>query len=255
MSELPVAHPWFAASDAGGGVTRLIEPHIDDLLESNVWHVPGRDADLVIDAANGIGPLLPAVQALGDGKPLIAYATHGHFDHIGGLHEFTDRRIHRDDDAMARDPFPMRLRREDFPPEAEEMFEYYGYPVPGCIVSAVPAPGFDVARWVTPPVEPTLLLEEGDTIELGDRSFAVLHTPGHTAGSACLLEETTGTLFSGDAIYVDAKLSWNDAEAFAASLRRLRELDVRIVHAGHDRSFDGEELRRTIDAQLRSMDA
>ena len=253
--DLPVAHPWFAAEDAGAGVTRLFERHIDPLLESNVWHVPGRDADLVVDFANGIGPLRPAIDALVGGKPVIAVATHGHFDHVGGLHEFPDRRVHRDDAEMTRDPFPMRLLREDFPPEAPEMFAYYGYPVPECIVTAVPASGFDVAGWVTPGAEPTVLLDDGDVVELGDRRLTVLHTPGHTAGSACLFEEAAGTLFSGDAIYVDAKLSWDDPEAFAASLRRLRALDVRRVHAGHERSFDGGELRRAIDATLRDLEA
>jgi len=112
-----------------------------------------------------------------------------------------------------------------------------------------------VAGWVTPGAEPTVLLDDGDVVELGDRRLTVLHTPGHTAGSACLFEEAAGTLFSGDAIYVDAKLSWDDPEAFAASLRRLRALDVRRVHAGHERSFDGGELRRAIDATLRDLEA
>lgn len=253
MMDLPVAHPWFAADDAGGGITRVTEPHVDPLLASNVWHVPGRDADLVVDAANGIAPLSPAIDALAEGRPVIAFATHGHFDHIGGLHGFADRRIHRADDVEARDPFPMRLLRGDFPAGTEEMFGHYDTPVPGCIVTAVPEPGFDVAGWVTPPAEATTLVDDGDVLHLGDRAFVVVHTPGHTAGSACLFEEATGTLFSGDAVYVDEKLSWDDAEGFAASLRRLRDLDVRIVHAGHDRSFDGEELIRTIDAQLRAM--
>jgi glyoxylase-like metal-dependent hydrolase (beta-lactamase superfamily II) len=251
--DLPVAHPWFAAQDAGGGVARLTEPHVDPLLRSNVWHVPGRDADLVVDAANGIAPLLPVVEALTDGRPVIAFATHGHFDHMGGLQGFADRRIHQADDAMARDPYPMRMRRADFPPGAEEMFGHYDAPVPECIVDAMPTPGFDVAGWVTPSAQATMLLDDGDTIELGDRTFVVVHTPGHTAGSACLFEEAIGTLFSGDAVYVDAKLSWDDDEAFAASLRRLRDLDARIVHAGHERSFDGAELRTTIDAQLRAF--
>jgi glyoxylase-like metal-dependent hydrolase (beta-lactamase superfamily II) len=254
-ADLPVAHPWFRADDAGEGVTRLWEPHVDDLLVSNVWHVPGRDADLVVDSANGIGPLRPAVDVLVGGRPVIAVATHGHFDHVGGLHEFDDRRVHRDDDEMTRDPYPMRLRRQDFPEDAEEMFAYYGVPVPELVVRAVPAPGFDVRAWVTPGAEPTMLLDEGDTIDLGDRRFTLLHTPGHTAGSACLFEEATGTLFSGDAVYVDARLSWDDAEAMGASLERLRMLghEVRRVHAGHERSFDGGELVVTCEDWLRRL--
>ena len=253
--DLPVAHPWFHAEDAGGGITRLWEPHIDDLLVSNVWHVPGRDADLVVDAANGIGPLRPAIDALVEGRPVIAVATHGHFDHVGGLHEFDDRRVHRDDAVMTRAPFPLRLRRDDFPEGTEEMFAYYDSPVPEIIVDALPSATFDVAGWVSPGAEPTMLLDDGDTIDLGDRRFTVVHTPGHTDGSICLFEEAVGTLFSGDALYVDAKLSWNDPTSAAASLRRLRELPVTVAHAGHERSFDGEELRLAVGRALQELDA
>ncbi len=217
------------------------------MLTSNVWHVPGDDADLIVDTANGIGPLLPHVEPLTQGKPVIAFATHGHFDHVGGLHEFGDRRVHAADADMTRSPWPMRLRREDFPDGMEEEYAYYDVPVPDVAVRAVPSPGFDLPGWVTPGAEPTMLLADGDRIELGGRSFTVLHTPGHTAGSACLFDEADGTLFSGDAIYVDAALSWEDAEAMATSLLRLRDLDVRIAHAGHERSFDKAELRKTAD--------
>ena len=252
--DLPVAHPWFHAEDAGHGVTLLWEPHVDGLLVSNVWHVPGREADLVVDFANGIGPLRPAIDALVEGRPVIAVATHGHFDHVGGLHEFDDRRVHRDDAVMTRAPFPLRLRRADFPEGTEDMFAYYGVPVPEVIVDAVPSSAFDLEGWVAPGAEPTLLLNDGDVVDLGDRRFTVVHTPGHTAGSACLFEEETGTLFTGDAIYVDARLSWDDRSSAAASLRRLRALEVRIVHAGHERSFDGAELRIAIDVALRDLE-
>lgn len=242
--DLPVAHPWFRAEDAGAGVTRFWEPYVDGLLESNVWHLPGRDADLVVDFANGVGLLRPVVDAVTMGKPVIAVATHGHFDHVGGLHEFDDRRVHADDLDMTRSPFPLRLRREDAPADTAEMYAYYGYEMPEVLVTAVPAAGFDLAGWVAPGAEPTMLLAEGDTVDLGDRRLTVLHTPGHTAGSACLYEESTGLLFSGDAMYVGAKLSWDDVGSMRASLLRLRDLapDVARVFAGHGEVFGGREL-------------
>jgi len=219
------------------------------MLTSNVWHVPGADVDLIVDTANGVGPLVPHVDPLTAGKPVMAFATHCHFDHIGSLHEFSDRRVHAADaDETRTPPFRMRLRREDFPEGTDEMYAYYNMPVPDVALRAVPAANFDVAGWMTPGAEPTMLLEEGDTIDLGARTFTVLHTPGHTAGSACLFDERDGTLFSGDAVYVDAALDWDDDAVMEASLRRLADLGPRIVHAGHERSFDGAELRATVDA-------
>jgi glyoxylase-like metal-dependent hydrolase (beta-lactamase superfamily II) len=253
IPDLPVVHPWFGAQDAGDDVTRLIETHVDPFLESNVWHVRGSERDLVVDAANGIGPLRPAIDALTDGRPVVAVVTHAHFDHVGGLHEFEDRRCHRADAEMPS-PAGLRLMREDFPAWLLEDFDYYDSPIPERVaLSGVPHRGFDVAAWATPLTEATSFVDEGDVIDLEDRSFVVLHTPGHTAGSICLWDEANGALFSGDAIYVDARLGWEDPVAFAASLERLRGLDVRVVHAGHGRSFDGTELRTTIDAALTEL--
>lgn len=244
MSEsLPIADAWFRSETIAEGVTRLTEPFIDPMFESNVWHVRGRDADLVIDAANGVGTLLPFVTALAQGRPMIAVATHGHFDHTGGLHEFEDRRCHADDADDVRHPFPLRLLRERFSEGTDEIFEFYGFPVPDVAVSAVPAVGFDLDAWVTPGAEPTTFLSEGDVVDLGDRLFEVLHVPGHTAGSIALWGPATGTLFTGDAAYVDDLLSWDDEVAFRASIARLAEVEASRVYAGHGRVFDGDELR------------
>jgi glyoxylase-like metal-dependent hydrolase (beta-lactamase superfamily II) len=252
--DLPVADGWWVREDAGDGITRLIEGHIDPMLESNVWHVCGRDRDLLIDTGNGIGALKPVIDRLSDGRPVICIVTHGHFDHVGGLHEFEDRRGHPADADDVRAPYPMRLRREDFPSDAEEMYEYYGYPVPPMIVDELPSQGFDIDAWSSPGAELTAGIGDGDLIDLGDRSLEVLHVPGHTPGSVALWEAGTGRLFTGDMLYVDARLHFEDTVATTASLRRLRVLPVRRVHGGHDRSFDAEEFRRVIDAELRDIE-
>jgi glyoxylase-like metal-dependent hydrolase (beta-lactamase superfamily II) len=253
-AQLPVAEGWFRQSVAGGGVTLFVERYIDELLESNVWHVRGRDRDLLVDTANGIGALRPFVDPLTSGRPLVAVATHGHFDHSGGLHEFDDRRCHPHDEADVREPFRLRLRREDFDDDTVDMYAYYDYPVPDLVIRALPAADFDVAGWTTPGAEPTSLVAEGDVVDLGDRAFEVLHTPGHTAGSISLWESESGTLFSGDAIYVGDRLSWDDREAFLRSLERIRRLPVEVVHAGHGRTFGREDLHATIAAELAAPD-
>jgi glyoxylase-like metal-dependent hydrolase (beta-lactamase superfamily II) len=253
VDDLPVIHRWFAAEDAGDGVTRLIETHVDPFLESNVWHVRGSERDLIVDAANGIGALRPSIDALDDGRPVIAVVTHAHFDHVGGLHEFEDRRCHRAD-AQMPNPAPLRLMRKDFPDWLIEDYAWYDSPLPQTVaLRGLPYPGFDPAAWTTPAATASSFLAEGDVVDLGDRAFTVLHTPGHTPGSICLWDERDGVLFSGDAIYVDARLGWEDPAAFGASLERLRDLDARIVHSGHGRSFDGAELREAVESTLRDL--
>lgn len=91
-------------------------------------------------------------------------------------------------------------------------------------------------------------------IGLGDRTFEVLALPGHSPGSMGLYEAHTGTLFSGDAVYDDEvlldTLPGSDREAYRRTVRRLRDLPVAVVHAGHAASFGRARLAELCDAYL-----
>ena len=90
-------------------------------------------------------------------------------------------------------------------------------------------------------------------LDLGDRAFEVLHLPGHSPGSIGLWEAATGVLFSGDAVYDGPlldELDGSDVVAYVATMRRLRELPVGVVHAGHEASFGRERLVELCDAYL-----
>lgn len=81
---------WFAATPVAPGVTCLTEPAVHEFYRANIYHLAGRDADLVVDFGCGLSPLRPALPLTG--KPVIAVASHAHVDHVGGFHEFADRR-------------------------------------------------------------------------------------------------------------------------------------------------------------------
>ena len=252
MSELPVADRWFRVRRVTDEVTLLVEDHLDPFFESNVWHLRGRNRDLVVDAGNGIGDLRAELEPLVGDRDVVAVATHHHFDHVGGLDAFDERWCHEADAGKLRLPDGLALRREDYRPGLEDEIRWYGYEPPELAITALPREGFDVAGWRTPAIEPTRLLREGDVVDLGDRAFEVLHVPGHTAGSLCLWDAEAGLLFTGDTAALDDPLHAVDEAAFAASLRRLRALPVELVCAGHSRPFGRDELHDLIDRELAS---
>ena len=89
---------------------------------------------------------------------------------------------------------------------------------------------------------------------VGGRVLTVLHLPGHTPGSIALLEERTGTLYSGDVVYdgglID-NLPNSDVAAYRRSMEFLADLDVSVVHPGHGHSFGRTRLRRLAQTYLR----
>ena len=250
MNDLAVAERWFRTERVTHDVVLLVEDHLDPFFESNVWHVRGRDRDLVVDTGNGIGDLRAELQRLVGERAAVAVATHDHFDHIGGLHAFEERWCHAADADGIRQPDELALLRTDFRPGLEDEIRWYGYEPPECVVTALPRDDFDVSGWRTPTTEPTRLLTHGDIVDLGDRAFEVLHVPGYTAGSIALWDPSAGLLFTGDTAALDDPLHAEDEAAFVVSLTRLRELPVELVCAGHSRPFGRDELRNLIEEQI-----
>ena len=103
------------------------------------------------------------------------------------------------------------------------------------------------APFEIPPSVPAVELAEGGRIVFGSIVLDVLHTPGHTPGSVCLVAVDDGFVLSGDTLFrggwgrVD--LPGGDPDAMVESLIRLRGLDDRLgVAPGHGaRTTIGEE--------------
>jgi glyoxylase-like metal-dependent hydrolase (beta-lactamase superfamily II) len=246
-----VAERWFEHETVDEGLLRIREPNVDPFLQANLFLVRGRDRDLMVDTGLGIGSLHEELAELSE-RPVTAVATHRHFDHTGGLHEFDQVVVHRDDaDAVANAHGFASLRIEDYPPE-----ELSGYDPPASLLTALPHEWLEIAAYAVTPVTPTRVVEEGDVIDLGDRTFTVLHLPGHTPGEIGLWEEATRTLFTGDCVYESGvlldELPESDIGDFVRSMERLREVPARVVHGGHDDSFGRERLLELVDGYVRA---
>lgn len=258
--QLRIADRWFESHRIDDDITCLREPHVIDVMRCNIWHVRGRDRDLFIDTGMGIASLSDATRHLID-KPVIAVATHTHDDHIGSHHEFAECWVHSAEAAClaCAKPVTSLLAQHYFGPDSMQRLCEAGYAVkPGPIITALPHAGFDLHHFAPQPAKVTRILDAGDIVDTGDRAFEVLHLPGHSAGSIGLWEAASGTLFSGDALYdgplLDQIKSANIPD-YINTMRRLRELPVKIVHAGHDPSFGRARMIELIDAYLRSRNA
>ena len=250
---LPIAERWFERRAVDAELTLIWEPHVHPLLRCNIWHLRGRDADLVVDTGLGVASLRDAAHDLFD-KALVAVATHAHGDHVGGLHEFEHRLIHGyEAEALTQGRDSYSLDLADYSADARSSLAAAGYDISDGLLTAVPHRGYSPASHSLKGAEPTRVLAEGDVVDLGDRAFEVLHLPGHSPGSIGLWEPATGTLFSGDAIYdgplLDA-IPGADIAAYRATMARLLALPVQVVHGGHDPSFGRERLIEIAESYL-----
>jgi len=91
------------------------------------------------------------------------------------------------------------------------------------------------------------LLSDGDSLVLGDRTFEVIHTPGHTDDSICLYGERDGVLFVGDAPLLINSVDGTYQAGFIRALERLCSKRIRRIYFGH-----GKPLLEGCDARLRA---
>ena len=162
----------------------------------------------VIDPGGDLGKIL---EMLGGRMPDVILLTHRHHDHIGALLELQE--------LTGAPVYAHALEAEILAdPSSNVPFD------PGAVLQ---------------PITLDRKLEEGDVIQIGDMSFTVLHTPGHTAGSVCYLESEAKVLFSGDTLFRGScgrtDFPGGDPLLMAHSLQRLSRLEDDIkVYPGHE---------------------
>lgn len=241
-----IANHWFNRERIGDDLYRIFEPYYRWHSRANIWLVTGRDANLLVDTGLGVASLKSYLARFLE-KPLFVIASHVHFDHAGGCHEFDDVRIHADeqtalrtasqDEMLLTSQYDL-LRQADF-----EKLPYADFSVAGYTVKPCPQAG---------------RLQHGDVIDLGDKAFEVLHLPGHSPGSIGLYDAAAGRLFSGDVVYDGElldELEQSVIDNYVTSMQRLLEIPVDEVRPGHYQSFDRRRLHTLVESYLDSKKA
>jgi hydroxyacylglutathione hydrolase len=162
-------------------------------------------------------------EKLGELKYIIL--THFHFDHSLGV-------------VFLKKNFPNAkiLIHQD---ESTSINHYFD----GLALNFGPLPekSSDIEKETFVDFKPDRLLKDGDVIEIGNETLSVIHTPGHSGGSICLL--TGENLFSGDTIFADGigrtDLPGSSPSDMEKSLRKLKKIikPGTKVHPGHGELF------------------
>src|SRR5687767_8412962 len=162
---------------------------------------------IAIDTATPCVDWLTATLAERGWTLKLIVSTHRHWDHIG-------------DNAQVMDQTGARL--------AVHALDRHGLERPD------PAS----APFAIPPSVPAIDLAEGSEIRFGEIRLEVLHTPGHTEGSVCLLSATERLLLTGDTLFAGGwgrtDLAGGSDDQMIDSLARLSVLptDLRVL-PGH----------------------
>jgi glyoxylase-like metal-dependent hydrolase (beta-lactamase superfamily II) len=232
------AADWYETLRLSDDVTLIHEPWIKPFYRCNMWHVRGRDRDLLFDTGLGHFSLRAHVPLVTE-RSLICVASHTHFDHIGCHHEFPGCCVHSAEATILADPRNEWTCAGRY--ATDDMFD------------ALPD-GWDQTQYEVKPAQAGQLLQDGDVIDLGSRAFEVIHTPGHSPGGIGLFETKTGIFLSGDIIYDGPLIDdvyHSDVGDYVTTLERLAQLPVSVVHGGHFPSFGrvryGQLIRDYLD--------
>lgn len=165
---------------------------------------------IAIDTATPCVEWLTATLAERGWRLKLIVSTHRHWDHIG-------------DNAAVADSTGAQI--------AAHIADRHGLEHP----TATSAP------FPIPPSVPAIDLAEGSQIRFGEITLDVLHTPGHTEGSVCLVADSERLLFTGDTLFAQGwgriDLSGGSEDEMVESLSRLSGLadDLRVL-PGHGRA-------------------
>jgi hydroxyacylglutathione hydrolase len=196
--------------------------------------------------------MAPALEQLGRRIEDVRWIllTHGHIDHLGGamaLWELTGRKaevvLHRADAHL------LRSRQAHVDLYAAVRQQYLDNP------DAIAHQTATAQQAISGELEPTILVEGGETISLGgDVSVSVHSIPGHTAGSVAYVLENNRDVFVGDAVQIHGAANgfpgYEDPTAYRASLEYVRDqLAPNRLFLGHPyRGSDGEPYGVELDA-------
>ncbi|WP_042221255.1 MBL fold metallo-hydrolase [Oceanobacillus manasiensis] len=215
--------PWFTVSEIDNTTFAISEYGHWEKVHS--YLLIGEEKAALIDTGLGIDNIKRITDQLTE-LPIIVLTTHVHWDHIGSHGEFKDIFVHKDEEDWIVNGIkglPIQQIRKDVSRDI-----------------TIPTPrDFNPETYTPYTGKPTGLLEDGDKVEIGNRTLTIFHTPGHSPGHISILDESTGYLFTGDLLYdttpIYAFFPTTDPIILVESLKRISNIpNVTKIYGGHN---------------------
>lgn len=207
LERVPITQDWFEVYRVLPDIYVFYEPYQYEEAISTL--ILGEEKAILIDTGCGIGNIREAVEEVTD-MPVMVLNTHAHNDHIAQNYLF-------DEIAMLDHPWSHEAQ------EGLPNSEMAHLVAEGMTWKPLPEE-FDKENYVVPGFKVTKWLKEGEIIDLGNRTLEVMHTPGHTPDSICLLDREDKLLFTGDMFYtggIYTYLNGGDIPTFIDSYKRM----------------------------------
>lgn len=207
--------------------------------QTHCYLLCGDKTALLIDTGLGIGNIYDAVRELTD-KPIVAVATHIHWDHIGGHKYFSEFYAHKEEIPWLNGGFPL-------PTEVIRQMLTEG----SCLPEGYDPSSYELFQGI-----PTRLLNDGDIIDLGGRTITVLYTPGHSPGHLCFYEEKSRFLFTGDLVYkgtLFANYPFTNPIAYLESIKKLSDIPASHIFPAHHSLDIERNLVQKIHFELKKL--
>jgi glyoxylase-like metal-dependent hydrolase (beta-lactamase superfamily II) len=252
---MDIADHWFDIEQLDDSLFRISEPHVVEFMRANMFVVRGTKDCLLVDGGNGVVPLKPFLAAHGL-NPTIVVASHAHADHVGALHEWPLTLVHKAEaDGLARIDPNATLAGKNYNIFDMTTLMTGDASLTGPMITALPHAGYKAGdyRLIAPQVE---AIADGHRIDLGNRSFEVLHVPGHCPGQLAFWDADNSVLLGCDAIYDDEPLDTlrhSNRTDYARSLRRLLALEPHVTHGGHGGPMNTPRFRQIIEGYLKGI--
>ena len=103
-----------------------------------------------------------------------------------------------------------------------------------------------------------VLVEAGDVVMLGETSFDIFHTPGHTLGHIVFYDKEGGHLFSADALFSlgVGRMFEGTPGPMWEGVKALRDLpDETLIYCGHEYTASNAKFALSIDPDNAALQA